>query len=104
MLNVVVTMMIKEGHMQDFLAVCADVRPRVLKEKGCQGYDYYRDAPWPQAAGKPAEPNRLTLLERWESATDLQAHLETPHMKDFASRVKDLRASVEVRVVEPVVP
>jgi quinol monooxygenase YgiN len=102
MLNVVVTMMIKDGHMKDFLAVCADVRPKVLQERGCLAYDYYRDAPWPDAAGKQAEPNRLTLLERWESAAALQAHLETPHMKDFASRIKDLRASVEVRVVEPV--
>jgi quinol monooxygenase YgiN len=102
MINVVVTMMIKDGHMSDFLAVCAEVRPKVLKERGCQGYDYYRDAPWPQATHQPAEPNRLTLLERWESPAALQAHLDTPHMKDFASRAKDLRASVEVRVVEPV--
>ena len=102
MLNVVVTMMIKEGHLQDFLAVCAEVRPKVLKEPGCQAYDYYRDAPWPPAAPKPVESHRLTLLERWDSPAALQAHLDTPHMKGFASRVKDLRASVEVRVVEPV--
>ena len=101
MLNVVVTMMIKEGHMPDFLAVCRELRPKVLREPGCGGYDYYKDAPWPQAVNKPAEPSRVTLLERWETPAALQAHLDSPHMKEFASRVKDLRTGVEVRVVEP---
>lgn len=102
MLSVVVTMMIKEGRMKDFLAICESLRPRVLKEKGCLGYDYFRDAVWPAAAAKPTEPNRVTLLERWESPAALQAHLDTPHMKEAAVQMKDLRGHVEVRVVEPI--
>lgn len=102
MLHILVTMMIKEGRMKEFLSICEELRPLVLREKGCLAYDYARETNSPLGIQEPIEANRITLLERWESLDALKAHMETPHMKAAAPRMKDLRSSVSARVLEPV--
>jgi quinol monooxygenase YgiN len=102
MINVMVTMIIKEGRMNDFLAECAKIRPGVLKEEGCHGYEYTREIASPVGIQEPVDSNRITLLERWESIAAIEAHSASPHMKEFGPRVKDLRASVTARVTEPI--
>jgi quinol monooxygenase YgiN len=103
MLHLVVTMIIKEGRMAEFQEVCRWLRPQVLAEPGCLAYDYTRDAPSPLDPGKALEPDRITLLERWESPAALQAHMQAPHMKEAGARMKELRASSDVRILEPIV-
>ena len=102
MLHVIVTMRIKEGQMDSFLAACAELRPLVLGDPGCHAYDYTRDAASPFDPNQRTEPDRITLLERWASLDALKAHLETPHMKAAGAKMKDMRASVEVRLTESV--
>jgi len=102
MLNLVVTMMVKEGRMEEFLDVCRELRPQVLAEPGCLAYDYTRDAVSPFDPEKPLDPNRVILLERWTSPEALQAHMQTAHMKAAGPKMKELRASSEVRVLEPI--
>jgi quinol monooxygenase YgiN len=102
MINLVVTMVIKEGKMEAFLAECAKIRPLVLKEKGCIAYDYSREIPSTLPIQEPINPNRVTLVERWESMEDLTLHSAAPHMKEYGPRVKDLRVSVSARVLEPI--
>ena len=102
MLNLVVTMHIKPGHMAAFLAVCAELRPQVLQEPGCRGYDYLRDVAVTLHRPTPVDPDRITLLECWESIEALRAHMETPHMRAAGAKLKDLRESVELRVTEAV--
>ena len=101
MIQVVVTMIIKEGKMEPFLNECKKLRPRVLAEKGCLGYEYFREIPSPLGNQEPVQKNRITLLERWESVEALKTHSSMPHMKEFLDRVKDLRESVSSRVLEP---
>jgi len=100
MLHVIVTMRIKEGQMKPFLVACEELRPLVLAEPGCHAYDYTRDAISPFGNPQPIEADRVTLLERWESLDALKAHLETPHMKAAGAKMKDMRASVELRLTE----
>jgi len=103
MIHVVVTMRIKEGRMGEFLAACAELRPQVLREQGCIAYDYTRDAPAPPSRPQqPLEADRVTLLERWASMEALTAHLEAPHMVAANGKMKDLRASVELRFTESI--
>ena len=102
MIHVMVTMMVKEGRMEEFLAVARELRPEVLKEAGCHGYEYIRELPSPLGIQEPVDPNRVTLLERWESFEHLKAHMETPHMKAAGPRMRDLRASVTARVAESI--
>jgi quinol monooxygenase YgiN len=101
MLHVVVTMKIKEGRMDAFLALCAELRPQVLAEPGCHGYEFTRDARGSMLPQAP-DPRRIVLVERWESAAALKAHLETEHMRAAGPRLAELRESSEVLVLEPV--
>ena len=102
MIHVIVTMRIKEGRMEEFLAACAELRPLVLQEAGCIAYDYTRDAPAPLGRPQALEADRVTLLERWESMEALKAHLATPHMQAAGAKIKDLRASAELRFTESI--
>jgi quinol monooxygenase YgiN len=102
MIHVIVTMRIKEGQMEAFLAAGAELRPLVLQEAGCIAYDYTRDAPAPLGRPQPLEADRVTLLERWESMAALKAHLETPHMQTAGARMRDMRASFELRCTESI--
>jgi len=102
MLNVIVDMRIREGRMQEFLAACAELRPLVLGEAGCHGYEYTRDVASPFNPELPIEADRVTLLERWESLEALKAHLETPHMKASGTKMKGMRVSVDIRLTESI--
>jgi quinol monooxygenase YgiN len=102
MLHVIVNMRIKEGRMPAFIAACAELRPLVLGEPGCHAYEYTRDVEPPFGRPQPIEADRVTLLERWESLDALKAHLETPHMKAAGAKMKDMRASIELRFTESI--
>ena len=102
MVHVIVTMRIKEGRMGEFLAACAELRPQVLREPGCLAYDYTRDTASPRDPQPPLEADRITLIERWDSMDALRTHLDTPHMQAAGAKMKDLRASVELRFTESV--
>jgi hypothetical protein len=65
MIQVVVTMIIKEGKMELFLTECRKLRPLVLAEKGCFGYEYFREVSSPLGNQESVQNNRITLLERW---------------------------------------
>jgi quinol monooxygenase YgiN len=100
MLQLIVTMDIKAGRMEEFLTVCKTLRPEVLKEAGCLAYDYTREVPSFLGGQEPIDANRITLLERWASPEALKAHLETPHLKAAGPKLKELRSGVSVRVLE----
>ena len=100
MIHIAVTMIVKEGRMSEFIAACKKLRPLVLEEKGCQGYEYGRDIASPLSIQEPIDPNRITLFERWESIEALKAHMQSPHMKEAGAAMNDLRSSVVARVCE----
>jgi len=100
MLYVVVTMTIEEGRMEEFLALCGQLRPLVLAERGCIGYDYVREKDSLLPIQETLDRNRITLIERWESPEALAAHGASPHMKAFGPRLALLRTGVSARVAE----
>ncbi|MDR3409687.1 MAG: putative quinol monooxygenase [Formivibrio sp.] len=101
MINVIVTMVIKEGKLNEFIAECAKVRPLVLEEKGCIAYDYMTEMPTAMTRQEPVNAHRVTLIERWESLEDIDVHSQAKHMVEFVAKVKDLRESVVIRVGKP---
>ena len=102
MIHILVTMMVKEGCMKEFLTLGEKLRREVLKEKGCHAYDYTREISSPLGIQEPVDPNRITLVERWESLEALKAHMDAPHMKEFGPKMSDLRSSVTARVGESI--
>ena len=102
MIHILVTMVVKEGRMKEFLSIGEKLRSQVLKEKGCLAYDYTREIASPLGIQEPVDPDRITLVERWESVEALKAHMDAPHMKELGPKMGDLRSSVVARVVEPI--
>ena len=88
-----VTMIIKEGRMDDFLEVCREVRPLVLAEEGCLMYDHTRDL---DVNGEDYHERRITLYEKWSGQDALDAHLKTDHMARFSKAVAEMREKVTV--------
>ena len=103
MLHVIVTMTIKPGRLDDFLALARQLAPLVQAEQGCIRYDYTLDTESPLPIQGPIDDHRVTLIEQWESAAALAAHLQAPHMKQYGPAMGVLRTGdVAARVTRPV--
>jgi quinol monooxygenase YgiN len=99
MVHLVVTFIIKDGKMDEYLAEVKKLRPLVLAEKGCVEYTFAREYTSPLVIQEAVDPNRLTLIEKWETPEALAIHGEAPHMKEFGPRLNSLRISVSARVM-----
>ncbi len=102
MIHILVSMMVKEGCMKEFLALGEKLRREVLKEKGCHAYEYTREIASPLGIQEAVDSNRITLVERWDSLESLKAHMDAPHMKEFGPGMSELRTSVTARVGESI--
>jgi quinol monooxygenase YgiN len=63
------------------LAACRTLTELTLAEPGCLDYAFAADA---------ENPDRIRVFERWSSQEALDAHLETPHVKDFRAVVSGI--------------
>ena len=100
MVHLVVTTIVKKGKMEEYLRECRKVRPLVLAEKGCVEYTFVRDIPSHLSIQENIHPDRVVLIEKWETMEDLAAHGKAPHMKEFGSRAAVLRDSISAVVAE----
>ncbi|MDR2211725.1 MAG: antibiotic biosynthesis monooxygenase [Spirochaetaceae bacterium] len=100
MVHLVVTFGIKEGKMDEYLAELKKLRPLVLAEKGCVEYTFAREYKSSLAIQEPVDPNRLTLIEKWETPEALAIHGASSHMKEFEPRLKPLQTGVSARIME----
>jgi quinol monooxygenase YgiN len=102
MIHVIATIRTANGRREDFLAAFRELVPLVRAEAGCLEYGPAIDFD----AGidnQPAErADVVTVVEKWEGAAALQAHLAAPHMLRYREKVKDIVAGVEIRVLKPV--
>jgi|SRR5665647_538800 len=98
MINVIASIHIKEQRKQDFIEIFKSNIPNVLNEKGCVEYmptiDFPTNLP-PQEVNE----NVVTIIEKWTSFEDLQAHLAAPHMIAYKDRVKDLIEKVSLKIL-----
>ncbi len=51
------------------------------REKGYVNYDLHQGI---------EDPDQFFFYENWESDADLDAHLDAPHLRDFAARIPEL--------------
>ena len=99
MIHVIASVHIKPGHLAEFIEIFKANMPDVLKEKGCLEYAPAIDVPTtipPQVLDK----NLVTVVEKWDSVEDLQAHMVAPHMEVYHENVKDMVEKVSLRVLE----
>lgn len=102
MIYVVVSALVKEGRMSEYLGICSRLRPLVLAEKGCLAYDYAKDIHPSAPNHEPSDPARITLIEEWESPEALSAHNESAHVKEYLPRLRELREGTTIRMMETV--
>jgi quinol monooxygenase YgiN len=98
MINVVASVHIKEGRLSEFVEIFKSNIPNVLGEKGCMEYVPTIDVP----TGLPRQElnnNVVTIIEKWGSLEDLQAHLSGPHMLAYREKVKDLVEKMSLKVL-----
>ena len=98
MINVIASIHIKEGRLSEFIEIFKSNIPKVLEEKGCIEYVPTIDFP----AGLPPQElnnNVVTIIEKWDSLEDLQAHLSAPHMLAYKENVKDLVEKLSLKVL-----
>jgi quinol monooxygenase YgiN len=99
MIHVIASIHIKEGRVAEFIEIFKSNIPRVLDEPGCRGYTPTVDLPTglpPQALNA----NVVTIIEKWRSPEDLQAHLAAPHMLAYREKVKGLVENVSLKVLQ----
>ena len=99
MINVIASIHIKEGHLSEFIEIFKSNIPNVLAEKGCIEYMPTIDTPTnlpPQELDK----NTVTIIEKWNTLEDLQAHLTALHMLAYKEKVKDLVEKLSLKILK----
>jgi len=99
MIYVVASIYVKPGGLSGFMGILKSNVPAVRAEKGCIEYRPTVDID----AGLPPqrlEPDTVVVIERWESADALRAHLSSPHMLAYREKVKDLVSNVSIKVLQ----
>ncbi len=102
MIHVIAKITAQPGQRDRILEAFRANVPAVRAEEGCIEYVATVDA-----AGMPASPgsagaDTFVVIEKWASLAALQAHAAAPHMKAYASRVRELTAARVIHVLEPV--
>lgn len=101
MIYVVVTIEVRPGKREAFLAEVQRNLPNVRAETGCIEYGPAVDLKTEIKAQIPFRENVVTVVEKWGNLPMLQAHLAAPHMAAYRERVKDFVVSVSMQVLEP---
>jgi quinol monooxygenase YgiN len=99
MIHIVCTFIVKEGKMEEYLALSRALRAHVLLEKGCVEYSFAVEYKSPLAIQEKVHKNRVTLIEKWETKKDLAAHSTAAHMQEFGPKLRALRESASARVM-----
>ncbi len=101
MINVVASIKVKPEYFDSFLNIFRTNVPNVLNEAGCLEYsaatDFETDIPIQEL-----DPAVVTVIEKWESFSHLQAHFTAPHMLAYKSDVKGMVENVSLKILQNV--
>jgi len=100
MIVVLATIEVVADRRPEFLTEFQQIVPLVRAEQGCIEYGPTVDAST-EITSQTTDANTVTVVEKWESLTDLQAHLVAPHMQEYRTRVQDLVVGMELKILEP---
>ena len=98
MICVIATIKAKAGQRNALLAYIQDNLPNVHAEIGCMEYQPMVDIESSLGA-QELDENIVTMVEKWETMSDLNAHSVAPHMLDYRAKVKEIVESVSLKVL-----
>lgn len=101
MIYVIATIEIADGQRDRFLEEFHRIVPDVRAEDGCIEYGPAVDVETDIAAQGEVRDNVVTVVEKWENADVLKAHMAAPHMTAYRERVKGIVRGVSLRIVKP---
>ncbi len=99
MLHVLAFIKVKKGCMERFSSIFKNNVPVVRAEIGCVEYSPAIDF----QTGLPiqdTDPDVFTVVEKWSSYEDWQAHMAAPHMKAYKEDVADIVESVTIKILQ----
>ena len=98
--NVVAKITTKPGMREEVLEIFKQNIPNVLAEDGCIEYGPTIDMEDVGDFQTPLGPDTYVVIEKWQSLEHLKAHTVAPHMKTYASKVKNMLDSRVIHVLE----
>ena len=98
MICVIATIKAKAGQRNALLACIQDNLSDVHAEIGCVEYQPMVDIESSLGA-QELDENIVTMVEKWETMANLDAHAGSPHMLKYRERVKDIVESVSLKVL-----
>ncbi len=101
MIHVIATVELHPGKRDAFLAEFRKLIPDVKAEAGCVEYVPTFDAETDIANHFRLGPDKVVIVEKWETLAHLKAHAVAPHMQAYRPRVKDYVKQMELRVLSP---
>ncbi len=102
MIQVVTTIELVPGCLDDFLSLLNEIAPRVKAEEGCLCYQPMLDVDSGIPTQGTLRKNTVTLVEAWVNMDTLHAHLTVPHMETFREAAKAYAQRVSHQVLQPV--
>ena len=81
LLTVIAHMRAAPGKRDELRAALEALVEPTSREKGYVNYDLHQGI---------EDPDQFSFYENWESGADLDAHLDAPHLRDFAARIPEL--------------
>ncbi len=81
LLTVIAFMRAAPGKRDELRAALEALVEPTSQEEGYVDYDLHQST---------EDPDRFFFYENWESDADLDAHLDAPHLRDFAARIPEL--------------
>ncbi|MEO5861246.1 MAG: putative quinol monooxygenase [Burkholderiales bacterium] len=101
MIHVIATIDLAPDTRDAFLAEFRKLVPAVKAEAGCIAYGPAVDADTDIPTQARIGPNKVVIVEQWESVAALKAHGVAPHMQAYRVRVKELVKGMELRILAP---
>lgn len=101
MIYVIATIDLRAGTRDTFLREFAKLVPDVRAERGCLEYGGGVDHATRIDGQVPVRENVVIVVEKWENASALAAHLVAPHMEAYRKRVRDCIIDVKLQILDP---
>ena len=92
MIYVIAEVRVKPGTIDQAIAAARLSVAETVKEEGCISYDMHQSV---------TDPQRLVLVERWESREALTRHFDTPHFKAWRAAGPEFVAERKAEVITP---
>jgi quinol monooxygenase YgiN len=101
MVNVIASVLVRQGKLSEFLEIFKPNVSIVRKEKGCIEYAATVDLD----SGLPPQSlneNMVTVIEKWDSLEALLDHLASPHMAAYQEKTQSMVVEVSIKVLQEV--